>query len=435
MMIMIDRILVPLDGSAVSESILPTVQAFAHVTGAAVMLFQVVEPMERLVEGPDPAKLVAAALRAAEPRAEAAAPTVADLERQAGERAHAYLVEIAEQLQRQGTDVHIGIGQGVAADAIMAMAGDYDLVAMATHGRGGVGRWVYGSVADKVLRGAAVPVLLIRARPDSPAWSVPPRRILVPLDGSELAERALPLATALAERAGAEALLIQSVSWAAMAMAAPFGSGYGIGMADLLEQAQGDATAYLDDIARRLSERGLAVRTDVRLEPAADAILDMAGEQQADLIVMSTHGRGGLGRWVYGSVADRVLRGAAIPVLLVRAGQVALNWQPVSPDGNVHITPRDGGWSVREDGRPGDADRFASKDAAVAGALRLAGQRGGAVVIHGHDDDVLGGLPADLTAPIETAGAAGHGAAMGSSSAPDQTIGTAQTRERPADTG
>ena len=88
----------------------------------------------------------------------------------------------------------------------------------------------------------------------------------------------------------------------------------------MLEQAQTDAHAYLEGIGQRLAERGLTIRTDVRLEAAAEAILDLAVEQQADLIVMSTHGRGGLGRWVYGSVADRVLRGAAIPVLLVRAG-------------------------------------------------------------------------------------------------------------------
>jgi len=320
---MINRILVPLDGSPVAESILPAVQAFAQLTDAAVTLFQAVEPLERRVEGPNPAQLIAAALRAATPsEGEAAAPAT-DLEQQDAERAHTYLVGVAQQLQRQSIDAHTHVGQGAAADAIIAAAGEYDLVAMGTHGRGGVGRWVFGSVADKVLRGASVPVLLIRAGPAAAAWSVPPRRIVAPLDGSELAERALPLAAALAERAGAEVLLVQSVAWAAMAMADPSGYGAGGGTADLLEQAQADAHAYLDEVGRRLAGRGLTVRADVRLEAAAEAILDLAVEQRADLIVMSTHGRSGVGRWVFGSIADRVLRGATSPVLLVRAGAPA----------------------------------------------------------------------------------------------------------------
>jgi nucleotide-binding universal stress UspA family protein len=318
---MINRILVSLDGSPVAESILPAVQAFARLTGAAVTLFQAVEPLEHRVEGPNPAQLIAAVLRAAPPsEGEAAAPAT-DLEQQDAERAHAYLVGVAQHLQRQGVEAHTRVGRGAAADAIIAAAAAYDLVAMGTHGRSGVGRWVYGSVADKVLRGASVPILLIRAGPAAAAWSVPPRRIVVPLDGSELAERALPLAIEVAERARAEVLLVQSVSWAAVAMVDPYGyGGGGTATADLLEQAETDAHAYLDGIGRRLAERGLTVRAAVRLEAAAEAILDLAVEQRADLIVMSTHGRGGLGRWTYGSVADRVLRGATTPVLLVRAG-------------------------------------------------------------------------------------------------------------------
>ena len=189
---MISRILVPLDGSPVAESILPTVQVFARLTGAAVTLFQAAEPPERPIGSPSPEQLVAESLHVAGPRDEGATASVADLEQQAGGRAHTYLVGIAQQLQRQGVEAHTRVGQGRAADAIVAAAGEYDLVAMGTHGRGGVDRWVYGSVADKVLRGASVPVLLIRAGPAAAAWSVPPRRIVAPLDGSELAERALP---------------------------------------------------------------------------------------------------------------------------------------------------------------------------------------------------------------------------------------------------
>jgi nucleotide-binding universal stress UspA family protein len=207
---------------------------------------------------------------------------------------------------------------GPPAPVIIDAGRDFDLIAMATHGRSGIGRWVYGSVADKVLHGASVPVLLVRARPAATAGAVPPRRILLPLDGSELAEQALPLALALAERAGAELILAQSIASAAMALANPYG--YGVGAAELLEHVQAGAQAYLEDVGQRLADGRLTVRTEVRLEPAAEAILDVASEKQADLIVMSTHGRSGVGRWVLGSVADRVLRGTTVPVLLVRSG-------------------------------------------------------------------------------------------------------------------
>jgi nucleotide-binding universal stress UspA family protein len=184
---------------------------------------------------------------------------------------------------------------------------------MATHGRGGLGRWAYGSVADKVLQGAPVPVLLVRADAAAAMLSAGwPRRLLVPLDGSDLAEQALPLATDLARRAGADLCLLASISWAFTTHA--------VQLISLEGPAQQVTAAYLQRVSRRLAASGMPVASTIRLEPAADAILAGAAAQRADLIVMSTHGRGGLGRWLVGSVADRVLRGATVPVLLVRAG-------------------------------------------------------------------------------------------------------------------
>lgn len=317
------RILVPLDGSTLAESVVPYVLEVARLTGAAVTLFQGVEPVERVID--DTAvlqlQLMARTIESAgEPTEGLPAPTAQDLERQATERAHTYLVTVAQRLSQTGLEVHTRTGQGPAAEQIVEAAREFDLVAMATHGRGGLGRWVYGSVADRVLRAAPVPVLLIRATHEAPPARWRPRRIMVPLDGSELAERALPPASALARRASAEVALIQSIYWARMAVADyPYGYGAAIGDAELLEEAEAGARDYLAGISQRLTREGLTVVTEVRLDPAADAILAGAAEQHADLIVMSTHGRGGLGRWVLGSVADRVLRGATIPILLVRA--------------------------------------------------------------------------------------------------------------------
>jgi nucleotide-binding universal stress UspA family protein len=315
---MIRSILVPLDGSTVAESILPTIVAFARVTGAAVTLFQVVEALGATEGGLDPVL----SLLTTQPETERVPD--ADVEARAAERADAYLVATAQRLSHQGVTVHTRVVVGHPAEEIVQAGAAFDLIAMATHGRSGIGRWVYGSVADKVLHGATVPTLLIRAREEAPAQVDAPHRIVVPLDGSALAEQAIPLAAAVAQQAGAAVTVVYSVAWAAMAMADPAGYGAAMVTADLLTQAEADGRAYLAEVRERLRAQNLSAQAVVRIDPAADAILTVATEQQADVIVMCTHGRSGLGRWVLGSVADRVLRGATIPVLLVRAGMAGV---------------------------------------------------------------------------------------------------------------
>jgi nucleotide-binding universal stress UspA family protein len=302
---MLHHILVPLDGSALAESVLPGVQTLARLTGADMTLMQAVEPLTSLLE-------LAASWEFGN--------MAAERQEAAEQAAHVYLTAIAGRLVTAGIAAQPRVVSGRAAEAILQTAREFDLIAMATHGRGGVSRWVYGSVTDKVLRGAPVPVLLLRADLDVPVAADRLRRILVPLDGSALAEQALPLAATLARQAGASLILLQSTGWARAAVAdyPAFFAG-GLGADHLLEQAEESARAYLAQVSRRLGEQGLTVQLEVTPEPAADAILAGAAAQQADLIVMSTHGRGGLGRWVYGSVADRVLRLATLPVLLVRA--------------------------------------------------------------------------------------------------------------------
>jgi nucleotide-binding universal stress UspA family protein len=295
---MIHRLLVPLDGSALAESILPSVEEFVRLTGAGVTVMQVVEPVG-----------VAADLFGQNhPGVER------DLQAADERLAHDYLAGLARRLARGGIVAHTRVAIGPVAETIIQAGREFDLIAMATHGRSGVGRWVYGSVADKVLRGATAPVLLFRAGVEVQPSAGRPRRILVPLDGSELAGHVVPLAIDLARRAGAEIILMQSISLATESLGMLAG-----GAPELLGLAEEGARDYLNEVAKGLRDQGLTVAIDVRLDPAADGILAVAAERSADLIVMSTHGRGGFGRWVYGSVADRVLRGAPIPVLLVRA--------------------------------------------------------------------------------------------------------------------
>jgi nucleotide-binding universal stress UspA family protein len=322
---MIRRLLVPLDGSEVAEAVLPYAIAYATLFDSEVTLLRVVEPVEAAAARPEAplAAVIAVAMDQpfAAPLVGASVPRAEEEPSEpASERAHAYLVAVAQRLSHAGLQVHTRVAQGQPAVVIAELAASFDLVAMATHGRSGVGRWVYGSVADKVLQSAPVPLLLVRAQPTPPAAIAPITRLLVPLDGSTLAEQALPLATLLAERTGAELVLLQSLAWVQQAFYDPYGYGAALTIDTLIEEGQASAHQYLDAVREPLVERGLKVVTIVRLEAAAEAILTTVEEQQADLIVMSTHGRSGLGRWTLGSVADRVLRGAARPILLVRAG-------------------------------------------------------------------------------------------------------------------
>ena len=305
---MIRRMLVPLDGSALAESILPCVHEIAGLTGAEITLLQVVAPAEPVVDAAgNPLPLVDVGLQ-----------DLADLMR----AAHDELLRVAQRWAHTGRTVRTQVVVGMPAEEIVCLADGFDLIAMATHGRSGIGRWVYGSVTDKVLRGATTPVLLIRVRGSRMVVAGWPRRIIVPLDGSDLAEHALPLAIGLARASQADLVLTRSVNVSGgIAPAAAVTSMVGITVISLLDQAQAAASRYLDEVAARPALRGLTVETDVRISPAADGILACGGARRGDLIVMSTHGRSGISRWVYGSVADRVLRAATVPVLLVRAGR------------------------------------------------------------------------------------------------------------------
>lgn len=305
---MIQTILVPLDGSPLAESILPAVQRIAHLSGAALRLVHVAEP----------------------PHGQPAAAAAHEQE------IRRYLDTVAERLTAAGLSVTIEVLAGEPAESIIQAGQGVELIAMGTHGRSGIGRWVYGSVADKVLRGASAPVLLVRARAEGPVPGEPPRAIVVPLDGSDLAEHALPLASMLSREASVPLVLVQSVYWSELGVTGGFPDGYGTLMSAeiAIEAAEAGAKEYLAETVAKLAAQGVTAEPVISLVPATDAILDAVEESHAGLIVMTTHGRGGLGRFVYGSVADRVLRAASVPVLLVRAGipvDTAVATPPVRP--------------------------------------------------------------------------------------------------------
>lgn len=140
------------------------------------------------------------------------------------------------------------------------------------------------------------------------------KKILVPLDGSELAEKALPYAEELAQKFKADLTLVW-VLQPLVIMSDYNPSSYG----KILDTERHEATTYLHTIQQKLDEKHLSAQPTVLSgQSAAESIIDLACQEQTDLIIMSTHGRSGLSRWVYGSVANKVLQHAPCPIYLIK---------------------------------------------------------------------------------------------------------------------
>jgi nucleotide-binding universal stress UspA family protein len=298
-------ILVPLDGSATAEQVVPYVRVLAHILAARVHLLQVITKAD---EQPLFARY------AAEPGAsdvtvesdwEWEHHALTELEVTARE----YLATQAQALRSASLEVSIDVSTGVPAETIAEVVANQPdmLIAMATHGEQGLRRLIAGSVADSVVRTTATPLFLVHGEVAPPAqpWTV--RRILVPLDGSALARQALPLARTLAMRAPAELVLLRVV-------VARRGQ-------RLLPATCEEARRQLAVSAAQLGHQQLPVVPVVRSGDPAEAIVAEASRRGVDLIVMATHGYSGLKRWVLGSVADTVLHTTTTPLLLVHPHQ------------------------------------------------------------------------------------------------------------------
>jgi nucleotide-binding universal stress UspA family protein len=301
-------ILVPLDGSPVAERILAYIPALRTEEREELLLVSVLEA-GRYAAAMGPDSLLTFDL--------------ADWRREA----EAYLKRIAGELREMGMPVQTRVLEGDVAAAICDIAAQQaDLIAMTTHGRSGVKLWLLGSIADRVVRTAQQPVLLVR--PDTDGGGKAFRRLLVPLDGSSLAEAALGPALDLARPSQGELLLMQVVEALDSRVAAHAEMDTPPPSLSTAEQ-EAAAQAYLDGVADGLRREGVAVRTLVTVGYAPEAIPEVAAAEKVDLVVMSTHGRSGLSRWVFGSVAEKVVRLAACPVLLIRARTKAANQQPL----------------------------------------------------------------------------------------------------------
>jgi nucleotide-binding universal stress UspA family protein len=300
---MYTKILVPLDGSKTAENALPFARYFARNLQIPVELLAVVDVSS-----------VARNISTAE------GLFLDSLVEHETRRFGKYLNEVAKYLPSGVAECRVEHGH--PADVIIesAMTGKDTLIAMATHGRAGLDRWLIGSVAEKVLRGSSNPLLLVRATENPPDWGMAAlKSVVVPLDGSEMAERVLPSVEVLAKKCALEVILLRVYSVPYGAYSAGEGFYDTTQMEKFVAGLRDEAVAYLEKKAAELRRRGIEkVSCFVKEGFDADEIISLARHTPDNLIAMCTHGYSGVKRWVLGSVTEKVVRHCGDPVLVVR---------------------------------------------------------------------------------------------------------------------
>ncbi len=309
---MYKSMLVPLDGSELAEVVLPYAEELAARLRLEVVCLHVYGVGED-----DPASVHRAYV---ERVADSVTAHTEEIQRQMGSAPR------TEHVRIQGV-----VARGHPPEEILRYADNHDisLILMATHGRSGIGRWVMGSVADRVLRASSAPVLLVRASAagETPWYALPKRTLLVPLDGSELAEQVLPHVQQLSGQAGSRpgSVVLLRVCEPPSILADYPESTMRLTWKEHMEEARAlarkEAMEYLVRQEKQLIESGLKARAEVLLGDAAESIIRFANQEMPNIVVMATHGRTGIGRWAYGSVADKILQGSSSPVFLVRPRQ------------------------------------------------------------------------------------------------------------------
>lgn len=223
--------------------------------------------------------------------------------------AAAYLKAVSGRLVRKKIRCRVEVSRGEAAVGILRAAEEHkaDLVAFTSHGQGGLARWVFGSVAQKVLRGCGRSLFVVRAL--EPV-RVPVRRVVVPLDGSVASEAVRPQAVAVARAFGARVQLLYVAPARGLEAKDSKLRGW-------TEREKARMGARFAEMERE--EADLAIDRIVDEGDAAGRIVDRAGGRTSSVVVMGSHGRTGFDRWVYGSVSEKVLQACRVPVLIARA--------------------------------------------------------------------------------------------------------------------
>ena len=296
----ISRLLVPLDGSALAATVLPAAKSLARRLGAAITLLHVLEK---------------------------AAPTNVHGETHLGApgEAEEYLTRLVAELRAEGITADYHVHPNAERDVARSIVGHAaeltnDLIVISTHGSGGLRDVIVGSIAEQVVRKGMTPVLLLRPG-QVPGVGLTLAHILCPLDGSHDAELALAYADLLARAWSARLTLLRVVPYradlqgdlAAVASLLPSAT------EAALEIECEDAREYLRDLAADRKATGATCETAVLRGDPTTTVLDCADRRNADIVVVVTHGRSGLGAFWAASVGHRLSERLTKPVLLVKA--------------------------------------------------------------------------------------------------------------------
>ena len=291
-----ERILVPLDGSERAAAVLPQIRRLAVQSRAEIVL------LEAVLSPPD---------------FHLQLPLMF-------EEARSYMRQATSRLLAEGIRCRGLVEPGSAATTILEVARKegVSLIAMSTHGRTGLPRWAFGSIAEKVIRASPQPVLVVRSFPkDGRTGEIPFRNILVPVDGREASLSVLPAVLDLARPVDAHVTLLC------------------VHEPSAFEGRWDSPDAPVAAARQVLTDACIPMTTEIRHGDPASEILKAADERSIDLVAMSTHGRSGPSRWVLGSVTEKVLRGSAVPILVARRKKELEHVEESAPAAGKGLAP------------------------------------------------------------------------------------------------
>jgi nucleotide-binding universal stress UspA family protein len=300
-MTMYNKLLVPLDGSKTAENVLPYARFLANELQLPTELLSVVElPLSAAGEKALYLDLIV-------------------------ERAVAVSQEYLNRIAKtfRGANVTVAVEKGNPEERILARSerDKKTLTAMGTHGRSGVTRWLLGSVAEKIVREAKNPLFVVRAKEDAKTeGQAALNSIIVPLDGSTLAEHILPHVIELAKAMKLKVILIQAFT---LKQIIHTYKDYIPDFGALQKSTESGASRYLEAKQEQLKREGLEVSSLAAEGEAAETILELAKGAPDSLLAMCTHGESGIRRWMLGSVTEKVIRHADNPILTIRAQREA----------------------------------------------------------------------------------------------------------------
>jgi nucleotide-binding universal stress UspA family protein len=300
------HIIVPLDGSPLSHAALPLARGLAAQLSAQITLISVIKPPNDMFLVPQDAG--------------STRMTPRDVERMSGE--HSELEDYVAGVKATFADaeVHSTVRIGSPAQEILELAESVDnpLIVMGSHGRSGIGQALLGSVATQVVHHASCPVIITRSPAGYPTehGTKNVEKIMIPLDGSEFAEQSLHTV---------EHIFGASVRLYLVRIVEPLAPGVAYTPDTVMSydrQAREASREYLNQVESMLNVKGYDVSSDVHGDTPVRGIINAADDVNADMIAISTHGRTGFLRFVMGSVAERVIREAKKPVMVVRCSDL-----------------------------------------------------------------------------------------------------------------